>query len=163
MPYQHFMLADLVSSTIVICIFPLVAFVPGYIFGWFTDVIGFRSQNQVWRGLISVPLSVALCPILAFWLDLLSGPVAVWGMLALCWITFTILALNHLRSWHFRKLRPSKELIEFGAMILLWVIVALGSLTDRQIGGRTAPVRGGRISEGMFLCQTRLLCVSQQT
>ena len=63
---EHFMVQDLIASTLATFVFLSVAFVPGYVFGWVFDTFGFRPRSLLCRFAICIPLSISFCPILAY-------------------------------------------------------------------------------------------------
>src|SRR6266403_1317120 len=155
MPLSHFMRADLVSALIAVCLFSLVAFVPGYVVSWVANVLDFRSQTAGWRFVISVPVSIAICPILANWVDSLVGRTWVWTAFVLCWLAFAALAhygdrrlpdgrsserITRLQaeprpsasgSWlgfHLPSFHmPSRTSMAFAFILILWIALVLGS------------------------------------
>ena len=71
---EHFTFQDLMASSVATFLFLSVAFVPGYVLGWMLDPFGFRKRSLLCRFAICIPLSISLCPILAYllWFHLLK-------------------------------------------------------------------------------------------
>jgi len=131
----HFLRDDLTSTLVAAGLFSLFAVPPGYVLGWLTGLLHFRRQTLAWRFAISVPVSISAVPILAYWLDLVGGQVAVWIALALCWIAFAALFVGDARRGEIRFGRPSGFSIAFVLLAVVWAAVAFFSLVDLPIGG----------------------------
>lgn len=136
MPNPNFMLADWLAILVSFSLFPLLTVVPGYAFGWLLDILRFRQRTLWFRLTLSVPLSIALGPILSYLvarLLSLGAAEVVYGVLCL-YVLF--LAVGGWRS------RPH-PLLPFlkargGVLVaaLIWLVVALLMLADIQFGGR---------------------------
>src|SRR5579859_5694269 len=98
---ENFMIADLLGTSAAFFLFALVLFVPGYVLGWLANVFGFRRRSRLARCAISVPLSVAVAPILTYLLWHWSIA-AVWTLYAACWIGFLALFVRERRIWFSR-------------------------------------------------------------
>ncbi len=136
MPNHNYMLADWLGILISFSLFPVVAVVPGYAFGWLCDVLRFRDRTLWFRLTLSVPLSVALGPILSYLTSRLFSleiAEAVYGFLCLYVLFLSI------GAWKTR-LRPLLPFANPQAMIagaaLVWLILAGFMLADIQIGNR---------------------------
>jgi len=134
LPEMHFLREDLMGSLAAVGLFALIAFVPGYVISWIADVLDFRSQGAGWRFVIAVPVSIAACPILAYWIDKLAGRTAVWVAFSLCWCAFAILVARSFHRAGFRWRAPSRSSLTFALVALLWIAIVLGSLLDIPLG-----------------------------
>ena len=135
MPMPNFMLQDVTASLRAICLFPLFVVAPGYAIAWWADLFEFRQRTAPFRLALSVPLSIALCPILTY----LAGRVSD-AEVSLLYTTLAIaFAIAYLRA---RKIAGAPRgtypwsLWPFAAAVLLWMAVAIFSLVDLQIGRR---------------------------
>ncbi len=132
MAVHNFMLSDCVAIFVSFCLFSLVGFFPGYTLGWLLDVLQFRKRSLSFRMAMSVPLSIALGPIVGYfvgrWISL-SAACVVYGVLSAG--ALFLLARERLRN-HDRKRVACRIL----ALVLIWAVVATFSLADLQIGRR---------------------------
>ncbi len=135
MPF-HFIRADLAGTLIGVCLFSLVALIPGYAVSWAANVLDFRSQTAVWKFVISVPVSIAVCPMLAYWADSLAGRAGVWTAFALCWAAFAALLTRAIWARRVRFHPPSRMTMVFAFLAVLWIALVLGSALDLRIGNR---------------------------
>jgi hypothetical protein len=62
---HNFTLTDIAASIAAVCLFPLFVLVPGYAVAWLLDLFGFRRRTWLFRATLSVPLSIAIAPILS--------------------------------------------------------------------------------------------------
>jgi hypothetical protein len=132
----HFLRDDLISTLLATTLFSLLAVPPGYMLGCLTGLLDFRRQTLAWRFVISVPVSISVVPILAYWLDLLGGRTSVWIALAVCWIGFAGVFFADARRGEFHLSRiPSRASIAFVLLTVAWAVVAFGSLVDLPVGG----------------------------
>ena len=131
---MHILRQDLIVSLAATGLFTFIAFIPGYVLSWIADLLDFRSQTAGWRFVIAVPVSIAACPILAYWIDKLAGRTAVWVAFSLCWCGFAILMAGSIRRAGFRWRMPSKSSAIFTLVALLWIVIALGSVVDIPLG-----------------------------
>ena len=127
---------QIASSLAAILAFVPVAFCPGYIVGWFTDLLGFRKRSIIERIFWSIPLSVAISTISAVLIGKFLSLAAVAAFFiasaATCLLVIFIEGkrLRHTgQIWH-TGFQPMG-----GTAIVLaasWVIVAVLSLVDFQ-------------------------------
>ena len=131
---ENFSIADVASMSLAFLIYIPVLFVPGYVFGWIGDLLGFRGRTQFARFTISVPLSIGLCPIWTYLLWRWSYA-AVIGFYAVCLTAFIALVIWEWRRW---ACKPSVTRARGVALAIagLWVVVTLLCLVDLQIGSR---------------------------
>lgn len=132
----QFLRDDLISTVLATGLFTLFAVPPGYVLGWLTGFLNFRKQMLAWRFAISVPVSLSTVPIVAYWLDLMAGRVAVWAAFVVLWIVFTGLVVADACRGEIR-VRPalSGVSVAFILIAIVWAGVAFGSLVDLPIGG----------------------------
>src|SRR5580704_5218139 len=97
-PLHNFMLVDLMASALAVCLYPLFVFVPGYAIAWLLDLFDFRRRTLMFRAVLSVPLSIAVCPILSYLAGRFFSAEAVWGFYAICWAYFLFVVIRHWRG-----------------------------------------------------------------
>jgi hypothetical protein len=132
MSHHYFMLWDWAAIAVAFCIFPLVALAPGYALGWMLDLMQFRKRTPWARVAMSVPLSIAVGPILGYFIGRLvpmTAVVCVYGVFGLTAI------------WLFTKTRldfrlSGTELAAFG-VALIWIVLATLMLADLEWRGRS--------------------------
>lgn len=136
MPNHNYMLADWLGILVSFSLFPVLAVVPGYAFGWLLDILRFRNRTLWFRLTLSIPLSIALGPILSYLTSrLFSLEAAEVGYGVLC-VYVLFLAI---RGWNSRPhpLLPfSKPQRMIVGVALIWLIVAILMLADIQIRDR---------------------------
>ena len=132
-PIHHFMAEDLAGSLLAIGVLPLVVWVPGYALAWLLDLFEFRRRTAAFRAAFSVPLSIAVCPIVTYLLGRFGSMSAVWTFYIAAAALVSILGWRAARRGRF--VRP-KGWGVFAAAALVWLGVALFSLIDWQIGNR---------------------------
>src|SRR5271166_4469548 len=80
-----------------LALFPFV-FAPGYVAGWALDLFEFRKRRPILRLILSLPLSIGICPMLSYLLARFLEP-SLWafyiGLFAACVL---LLALEILRA-----------------------------------------------------------------
>lgn len=133
---SNFTVQDLLGSLLAVGIFPLVSLTPGYAIGWALDIVDFRKRGRLARLLISILLSNAIVPVLAF-LGIRYLPIAVvFGCIALCAIFFLgVEVVPSIRGWSAESLHQLTEL-EKAALIVggIWIGFSLLLLLDIQVG-----------------------------
>lgn len=131
---EHFMLQDLVACSIAILAFVPVAFVPGYVFGWVWDTLGFRNRSLPARLAISIPLSISFAPILAYllWHWSVNAVFAMYGAFVAGFLIL-LFAKRHRLTLSQPLSRSAKIFIAIAAG---WVLIGLFCLIDLQIGDR---------------------------
>lgn len=125
------MAADLGAALAAVCLFPLFVFIPGYVCAWACDLFDFRRRTLPFRVALSIPLSMALCPVATYFADRFAPPATVWVLYAACWGAFIPIAA---REW--RRLRIPRRWWMFGVIAAVWMALALLSSVDLQFGGR---------------------------
>jgi len=131
----NFMVADLAATLAAVCLFPLFVFIPGYVAASLGNLFDFRRRTLVFRAALSVPLSIALCPILIYLAGRFFSMQAVWILYAACWVAFVPLVVRDVRHGTLRLNIPREWWI-FGAIAGGWLVLALFSSIDLQIGNR---------------------------
>lgn len=138
MQTSNYSIADLVGGLSAVFLFIPVLMAPGYVVGWAFNCFGFRTLTAPWRFQASIPLSVAVCPILTYWLGSLLSWMAVWvfySLLLCVWLALLAGAFGHEKpgGW-FAALKTVPRITWIIAAT--WCTVALLSLVDIQIGDR---------------------------
>ena len=111
------------------------ALAPGYVLARAAGALDFRRRTVVWRCAISVVVSLSAVPILAYWLDLLGGPPAVWiGFSALAAVCVVLMASDMRRGEIFLGTFRLRDLLVVAALLIGWAALALGSLMDLPVG-----------------------------
>jgi len=139
MPAAHFMLDDIAGSLRAIALFPLFVVIPGYAVAWMLDLLSFRRRTEVFRLAASVPISMALCPILTHLAGRWGGWTAVFGFYALAacgfaWICIVRFAAP--RTTPAAVQRQYRQWVPFAAIAIVWLAIAVASQVDLQIGNR---------------------------
>ncbi len=135
---SNYTLTDLARSLCALVLFTPFLLVPGYVAGWLSDCFAFRTLSFRSRQLVSIPLSMALSPIVIYW----AGTVVSWTVVALLfallfafWIFLLSGAWGHERpSEWFTSLRATPY--QAWLIAAIWVAIALLSLVDLQFGDR---------------------------
>src|SRR5690242_13249979 len=92
----HFTASDLAGSLAALCLFPLVAFIPGYVLAWSLDLLAFRRRTLLFRIAFSIPLSISLSPILTYLAARIASMTLVWVMYGALWLGFGAILARHL-------------------------------------------------------------------
>jgi hypothetical protein len=130
----HFMISDLIGTSVAFLLFALFIFIPGYVAGWFANIFAFRRRTLLARFAMSVPLSIGLFPILTYLLWHWS-PVATWMMYGGCLISFVALMLHEREMWLSRP-PVTKKVGIILAIIAGWILLGMLCLVDLQLGDR---------------------------
>ncbi len=131
----NFMLEDLSGSLRAIYLLPLFLLIPGYTLAWLCDLFEFRRRSGPFRLALSIPLSIAVCPIITYLLGRV-GEDAVWAFYWASALGFAAIQLVTLRGGSHLAFGFSKQLRVFGVIIAAWLVISLGSLIDLQFGDR---------------------------
>src|SRR5580692_2894689 len=132
-------LTDVAASMAAVCLFPLFVLIPGYALAWLLDLFEFRRRTWLFRGALSVPLSIAIAPILSYLAGRYFSMTAVWVLYAASWVYVAVVVFRGF------ALRGSKEPAPRSpagtwrmavAILSVWGALALFSLVDLQIGGK---------------------------
>ncbi len=135
----NFTAQDLFGSAIALLLFPLVSVFPGYVLGWAFNLFLFNSRTWIARLAISLVLSAAVLPVLAFLVLRFLPPAFAMLPLFLCAVLCGAGELNRYnRSRHSPAsgIDPQSRLyrrigILFG---VIWVVFSLLLLVDFQFG-----------------------------
>ncbi len=131
----HYLVSDLTGIQAGFAMFSLVAFFPGYAIGWLTNVFGFRTRLLPFRLAASVPVSLAVAPIIGY-------TVGRWFGFDVVWLVYAVLSAAAVSSGALRRqARPLagfdfRSLWPFAALIGTWMAIATLSLVDLPIGHR---------------------------
>ncbi|MEQ1886524.1 MAG: hypothetical protein ABL967_15775 [Bryobacteraceae bacterium] len=104
---------------------------PGYVLTRLTGALRFSHRGIAEQLLLSVPLSVAISPLLIY----LAGRISVvlmWSLLASCAFAGSWCILADLRG----RMHPAFPLRKFAAITGIWLAIGLVSLVDFQWNGR---------------------------
>lgn len=131
----NFTAIDITACLASFALFSLFAFVPGYTIGWLADLLEFRQRTLAAQLTISVPLSIAIAPSLAFLAGRLLSMTAVWVVFGAIWLAFAVLLARRILAaaprWKFGKLPLAHVAIVGG-----WLAAGLLSLIDLQFKDR---------------------------
>lgn len=131
MTETNFMLQDIGSTLLGFLIFPLVLMVPGYLAGWWLNILDFRARLLHSRLALSLLLSVAISPVIFYLLSSLFSFAASFLAMALFFVTFAVLIYID---------RPVLPSLHGNAMkwviacVFIWIVFALFLLVDIQWG-----------------------------
>jgi hypothetical protein len=137
---HHYTIHDVVSTAAIVPVFAIFLFCPGYSFGWFTDLLQFRSSSTSRRILLSLPLSLVISTIATNLVGrYLSSTVILWTFCIVA--AATIFQVTY--SWVHRPKCAASGMagttkIACGIAIM-WIVVVISSLADIQIGSRLYP------------------------
>ncbi len=134
----NFTISDVVGSFCgVLFFFPLMT-APGYVAAWFTRVLGFRELSVPWRMLVSVPLSMALSPILSYIAGTAAGWPGVYSLYGLALLLAGVLMTGRFGHENVGVWLSGLRQVPRVAYIVagVWLAVSLVSLVDLQIGDR---------------------------
>ncbi|MBV9766193.1 MAG: hypothetical protein JOZ48_15210, partial [Acidobacteriaceae bacterium] len=131
-----FMVADYTAILIAVFLFSFVSFIPGYALGWLLDVMRFRERTFCWRLALSVPLSMAVGPVLTYltgrWLSM-SAVGVMFGALS---VGGLVLLGTELKRWRNAFSHLSRTHFQVFWVLGAWAIIAGLSLADLQFGHR---------------------------
>jgi hypothetical protein len=129
MPAHSYMLADLAGCVAAVCLFPLFVLLPGYAIAWLTDLFEFRRRTFAFQLALSLPLSIAICPAVTYFVARFGSMKAVWVLYAASWIYAVAIAVRRRMS-----LAPYTRFVNL--ILGAWAAIAVFSLIDLQIGSR---------------------------
>jgi hypothetical protein len=119
-------------------LYPAFLLVPGYVLGWLANVLGFRRRGPGLRILLSMTLSVAICPIITYLAARLISFDAVWVLFGASWLAFLVLAASGVWRNGVRGLVTSAKARRIPWIIPLsvatWVALCTFTLSDLQLG-----------------------------
>ena len=73
---------DIIGDLMGCLLFPLIVVAPGYVVGWIYNLFHFKNRLPLVRVLISILLSISVCPILIYLSYRLAGSWLVWLVLS---------------------------------------------------------------------------------
>jgi hypothetical protein len=132
----NFMLEDLSGSLRAIYLLPLFILIPGYTIAWIFDAFEFRRRTGPFRIAVSIPLSIAVCPIVTYLLGRFGSMDAVWAFYWAAALGFAAIQVVSRRRGLGLGFGFSKELRIFAGVIAVWLVICGASLIDWQIGDR---------------------------
>ena len=119
------MLADFTGISAAFVLFSCLTVLPGYTLGWMLNVLRFRQREALFRLTISVPLAIALGPLLSYfigrWISL-GAACLFYGALSVAAIPLIVTGRRN------RLPHPW--------LIAAWCVLAMVALSDMQIGQR---------------------------
>jgi hypothetical protein len=123
------MLADFGGVTLAFLLFSCLTVFPGYTLGWLLNVLRFRKREALFRFAISVPLAIALGPVMSYiigrWISL-DAACAFYVVLSALAVPLMIAAR---RRWRARN-------VAVMWVVFAWCVLAALALCDIQIGHR---------------------------
>jgi hypothetical protein len=131
---HNFTLTDISASIAAVCLFPLFVLIPGYAIAWMLDLFDFRRRTLLFRMAMSVPLSIAIVPILSYLAGRYLSMTAVWGLYAVSWAYVAVVAIGGRKEAAPRT--PSGAWRMAAVVLSIWGALALFSLVDLQLGGK---------------------------
>ncbi|MGA7194467.1 MAG: hypothetical protein WBW94_12630 [Anaerolineales bacterium] len=130
----NFTLQDIFGSLLACLFFSLIFVAPGYITGWLLDLFDFKRRSAAARFVISIVLSMAICPILLFLVYHFTSAKATISLLLLIGIIFAIILL---KSKQASSNEESKSLYRIALLVAFgWVIFSILFIVDIQWGNR---------------------------
>jgi hypothetical protein len=111
-------------------------FAPGYVAGWALDLFEFRQRRPILRLILALPLTIAICPMLSYLLARFFEP-GLWAFYICVFAGCVLLLAKEARRTHLRSV--SKCIWLALGLMVLWVMAAIGSLVDLQIGDNLYP------------------------
>ncbi len=128
-------IVDLLGTAKAAVAMSLIVFVPGYVLGWTLNVLGFRDRRLILKGLLSVTLGIACCPVITYLLGRMNRHV-VWIFYFATWTLFAVLVARAVRKRDFTLPQVSRHVRFALAAVLAWIVLGMGSLVDIQLGDR---------------------------
>ena len=140
---HNFTLADIAASIAAVCLLPLFVLIPGYAVAWLLNLFEFRRRTWLFRAALSVPLSIAITPIVSYLAGWYLSMTAVWVLYAVSWAYAAVVVIRGaIRGAVLNRSHESAPRSPAGAwrmavvVISIWGVLALFSLVDLQLGGR---------------------------
>ena len=133
MPAHNYMLEDVLGALRAIAIFPLFIVAPGYVAAWIGNLFGFRGRTLSFCLCVAAPLSISLCPVLTYLTGRFVSMTAVWALYAVTAVVFFFLLARD--SKRFFRAAP-RGAAPIAALLGVWLVIALCSTVDLQIGAR---------------------------
>lgn len=123
------MLADIASCVAAVFLFPLFVLVPGYAIASLTNLFEFRRRTFAFQLAMSIPLSIAICPVATYFAGRFGSMTAVWTLYAVSWVYALAVAARRPKS-----LAPYSRIVAL--FVAAWTAIAIFSLIDLQLGHR---------------------------
>ena len=133
---QNYTIVDALGALKACIALTPVMLAPGYVIGWILNLFEFRQRRAILRFVLSVPLTIAICPMFSYLLARFATP-ALWVF----YISTSVggLLLLAIEVWRFNLQRISKSTWVALGCVVLWVILSIGSLVDLQIRDNLYP------------------------
>ncbi|MGA3235661.1 MAG: hypothetical protein ABSG03_05135, partial [Bryobacteraceae bacterium] len=131
---HNFTLTDIAASIAAVCLFPLFVLIPGYAVAWLLDLFDFRRRTWLFRWALSIPLSIAIAPILSYLAGRYLSMTAVWLLYAASWVYVSVVVLRGRKDGMPRSSAGAWRMAV--AILSIWGALALFSLVDLQLGSR---------------------------
>lgn len=131
---HNFTLTDISASLAAVCLFPLFVLIPGYAVAWGLDLFEFRRRTLLFRAALSVPLSIAIVPILSYLAGRYFSMTAVWALFAASWVYAGVVVFRGRNEAPPRS--PAGAWRMAAGILAVWTALALFSLVDLQLGGK---------------------------
>jgi len=135
---DNYTFRDLVGSALSCLLFIPILLAPGYVVAWFTEVFGFRGLTPPWKVLVSLPLSVAICPILTYWAGLGGSWIPVFALYGFCFAIWLSLLAGLWGHDRFPRWLGGFRAVPRAGWVIpgVWFAVGILSLVNLQLGNR---------------------------
>jgi hypothetical protein len=121
------MLADFAGIAVAFLLFSCLTLLPGYTLGWVLNVLRFRQREGLFRFAISVPLAIALGPVMSYFIGRWISLGAACGFYA----ALSVAAIPLIVRTRLQIRQPA-----IAWVIAAWCVLATLALSDMQIGRR---------------------------
>jgi hypothetical protein len=118
-----------------LALFPFML-APGYVAGWVLNLFEFRQRRLILRLILALPLTIAICPMPTYLLARFFE-LGLWLFYIVTFAACALLLANEIRRIRLHAI--SRHAWVGLGLIALWVIVAVGSMVDLQIGDELYP------------------------
>ena len=138
---DNYTIQDIMGIFIAFSLFPLVMVIPGFLAGWFLDLFDFRKRLPLTKFTISLVLSIAISPILVYWLSyFFSTRFALIVLFTLLVIAAVIVLFSWRKNQKSARDSQTRASIKYRKQLILlviaWVIFCTLWLVDWQFGNR---------------------------
>ncbi len=132
---MHFTVSDLLGASSAFGLCPLVSILPGFVLGYISDLLEFRSRGLCHQLSVALLLSLACCPIVIYLAGKAGGMVAVWTLLGASWAGFlgVVVLRQPITLSRLRSAVAGNGRLLLGMCIAL--LVAMGYMVDLVIDG----------------------------
>jgi hypothetical protein len=124
---HNFTLADFAGASVAFVLFSCLTVLTGYTLGWLLNVLRFRQRESSFRFAISVPVAIALGPVLSYF-------IGRWLSLGAACAFYAVLSVGAVPLIAAARRRPTKMAVAWP--LLAWCLLAMCALSDMQIGRR---------------------------